>query len=95
MPLPDHVREGPRTKTSTNGRRNSHMPIPIFIKGDEGRNRRYAQRSRTGDWKAKPIKRRAKELLGVTKMDPRKILVETIPGISFDEAIRMKRSPDS
>lgn len=68
------------------------MPIPAFIRGADGQ-AALANRSCTQDFKLLPIRRKVRELAGITgKRSPKSPIVEQWIGISLDEAQRMKDS---
>lgn len=67
-----------------------HMPIPAFVGGKDGR-AALLNRSCTQDYKIRPIRRKVRELIGLTgKRSPTEPVVEQWIGISLDEAHRMK-----
>jgi hypothetical protein len=69
-----------------------HMPIPAFIAGKDGRGA-LLNRSCTQDYKLRPIRRKVRELVGLTgKRSPKHAVVEQWIGISLDEVQRMKDS---
>lgn len=82
--LPDHMAE--RIPT---GRRLDKAPFRV--QGNSG-DVTYANRDCTREWKIRPIRRKVKEILGLTKNDrwPQTIAVEQWLGISSDEMDRMK-----
>lgn len=68
------------------------MPIPAFIQGLDGRPA-LANRSCTQDYKLIPIRRKVRELLGLTgRRSPDAPVATQLIGISLDEAQRMKDS---
>lgn len=72
-----------------------HMPIPAFIAGKDGR-AALLNRSCTQDYKLRPIRRKVRELVGLTgKRSPKSPVVEQWIGISMDEVSRMKESPST
>lgn len=67
-----------------------HMPIPAFVGGKDGR-AALLNRSCTQDYKIRPIRRKVRELVGLTgRRSPKTAVVEQWIGISFDEVQRMK-----
>lgn len=69
-----------------------HMPIPAFIRGDDGK-AAPANRSCTRDFKIDPIIKKVRALVGLTrKRSPSTPVVEQWMGISTDEAIRVNQS---
>lgn len=70
-----------------------HMPIPAFIASSNGGRAALLNRSCTQDYKIRPIRRKVRELAGLTrKRSPKEPVVEQWIGISCDEAQRMKDS---
>lgn len=68
------------------------MPIPAFIQGADGK-AALANRSCTQDYKLIPIRRKVREVLGITgRRSPKAPIATQLIGISLDEAHRMKDS---
>lgn len=69
------------------------IPIPMYVHNPDGRNG-PAGRDCTRDFKVKPLERKVKELLGLSKSDrwPTELSVVQWLGISLDEMQRMKTS---
>lgn len=73
-----------------------HLPIPAFISGANGERVGMANRSCTQDYKIRPIRRKVRELCGLThKRSPSLPVVTQWIGISKDEAHRMKDARES
>lgn len=99
LPFPVHrVTEGSLTQIIGKQRKTGqwkHMPIPAFIAGANGK-AALANRSCTRDFKIDPIRRKVRELVGLTrKKSPLEPIVEQWIGISLDEAHRMKDSREA
>jgi len=76
-------------KKRLNGKYN-HMPLPAFTRGKDGKGA-LLNRSCTADYKIAPIRRKARELLGITgKRSPISPVVVQWIGISTDESQRAK-----
>jgi hypothetical protein len=72
----------------------AHQPIPAYLMGPNGA--APTNRDCTRDFKIVPIKRKVRELVGLTKKRaPKEPIVEQWIGISLDEAIRMKPSREA
>lgn len=72
-----------------------HMPIPAFIKGSDGK-AALANRSCTQDYKIRPIRRKVRDLAGLSRRrSPDSAVVVQWIGISTDEAHRMKPSREA
>lgn len=72
------------------------VPIPAFVRLDNGDMGGLINRSCTRDFKIIPIKRKLRELLGLTrKKAPKHTIVTQWIGISSDEAHRMKPSRET
>lgn len=68
----------------------SHMPLPAFVLGKDGKGA-LLNRSCTQDYKIKPIRRKLRELLGLTRRkSPSVPVVTQWIGISADEAQRAR-----
>jgi hypothetical protein len=71
------------------------VDIPAFVKAPDG-SMAIINRSCTRDFKIDPIRRKVRELLGITgKRSPKEPVVEQWIGISRDEAQRMKPSREA
>lgn len=71
------------------------VDIPAFVSVN-GKPSGLINRSCTRDYKIDPIRKKVRELLGLTrKRSPKEPVVEQWIGISLDEAIRMKPSRDA
>jgi hypothetical protein len=69
------------------------MPIPVYIKLESGKQAGMLQRACTRDYKINPLRKKVRELCGITKRrSPDHAIVTQWIGISQDEAIRMKPS---
>ena len=69
------------------------VPIPAFVKNPDGQMGGLINRSCTRDFKIDPIRRKVRELVGLTrKRSPHHAIVTQWIGISLDEAHRMKPS---
>lgn len=69
------------------------VPIPAFVKLEDGSMGGLINRSCTRDYKIFPIQKKLRELLGLTrKRAPKEPIVNQWIGISLDEAQRMKPS---
>ncbi len=80
--LSQHVKE------RHSGERARFAAIPVFTMGADGR-AAPLRRQCTREYKIEPIQRRVKEILGVKKRQRMKFKVESLIGISLDEASRM------
>ena len=97
------VRRGQRAE-SPRGRQDPHQPLrqpqlrrpSVYLKGRNGHGDGIGRRQCTEHYKIRPIQRKIRELLGLTKGQrvPSGTAVELWLGISTDEAIRMKPSRD-
>ena len=69
--------------------------VPMFTVNDKGKTG-MMRRLCTGEWKAKPIRRKVRELLGVAprRRVPAGTVVEMWIGISYDEIERMRTAED-
>ena len=89
------LREDVKALTNHSGSRN-YVDIPVYLKGRNGEGDGIGRRQCTGNYKVRPIRRRIRDLLGLRPRQrvPVGTTVELWLGISTDEAIRMKTSPD-
>ena len=89
------LREDVKALTSHSGHR-SYVDIPVYLKGRHGEGDGIGRRQCTENYKIKPIRRRVREMLGLSPRQrvPAGTTVEMWLGISTDEAIRMKTSRD-
>ena len=99
LPFPVHrVTEGSlllRIGKTTGKGQWPNMPIPAFLSAADGSRAGLANRSCTRDFKLRPIRRKQRELVGLTmRRSPITPIVEEWIGISRDEAHRMKPSRD-
>jgi 3'-phosphoadenosine 5'-phosphosulfate sulfotransferase (PAPS reductase)/FAD synthetase len=70
----------------------AYMPLPAFVQGNDGREA-LLNRSCTRDFKIRPIRRKVRELVGLTrKRSPKEAVVQQWIGISTDEVQRAKLS---
>lgn len=68
----------------------SHMPLPAFVKGADGKGA-LLNRSCTEDFKIAPIRKKVRELVGLTRRrSPAEPVVTQWIGISLDEVQRAK-----
>lgn len=68
------------------------VDLPVFAKAPDG-SVGIINRSCTRDYKIRPIRRKVRELAGITrKRSPQHVIVEQWIGISRDEVVRMKES---
>ena len=74
----------------------SFVDLPLYLKGRNGHGDGIGRRQCTEHYKIRPIQRKIREMLGLTKGQrvPSGTAVELWLGISTDEAIRMKPSRD-
>jgi hypothetical protein len=94
LPFPIHVvSAGNLTEQIAAVRPNGRflkVDIPAYVKSEDG-SMALINRSCTRDYKIDPIRRKVRELLGITgKRSPKEAIVEQWIGISRDEAHRMK-----
>lgn len=76
-------------------RAGSHARPPVYIKADDGSRGGMVRRQCTGDFKIDPIRRKVREMVGLTrKKSPMTPVVHQWIGISTDEIYRMKISRD-
>ena len=89
------LREDVKTFTNHSGNA-SFVDLPVYLKGRDGGSDGMGRRQCTEHYKIRPIQRKIRELLGLTKGQrvPSGTAVELWLGISTDEAIRMKPSRD-
>ena len=89
------LREDVNTLTNHSGN-HSLVDLPLYLKGRNGHGDGIGRRQCTEHYKIRPIQRKIRELLGLTKGQrvPTGTAVELWLGISTDEAIRMKPSRD-
>ena len=89
------LREDVKTLTNHSGN-HSFVDLPVYLKGRNGHGDGIGRRQCTEHYKIRPIQRKIRELLGLTKGQrvPSGTAVELWLGISTDEAIRMKPSRD-
>ena len=89
------LREDVKTFTNHPGN-HSFVDLPVYLKGRDGGSDGMGRRQCTEHYKIRPIQRKIRELLGLTKGQrvPSGTAVELWLGISTDEAIRMKPSRD-
>ena len=89
------LREDVKTLTNHSGN-HSFVDLPLYLKGRNGHGDGIGRRQCTEHYKIRPIQRKIRELLGLTKGQrvPSDTAVELWLGISTDEAIRMKPSRD-
>jgi hypothetical protein len=97
LPFPVYrVTAGNLTKTIGSKRPHGQfriVPIPAFVKNPTGEMGGLINRSCTRDFKIDPIRRKVRELVGLTrKRSPKTPVVTQWIGISLDEAHRMKPS---
>ena len=74
----------------------SFVDLPLYLKGRDGRGDGIGRRQCTEHYKIRPIRRRIRQLLGLSRGQrvPPDTTVELWLGISTDEAIRMRTSRD-
>ena len=74
----------------------NYVDIPLHLKGRDGQSDGIGRRQCTQNYKIRPVRRRIRELLGLSKgrRVPADTKVELWLGISTDEAMRMKDSRD-
>ncbi len=89
------LREDVKTFTNHSGNA-SFVDLPVYLNGRDGGSDGMGRRQCTEHYKIRPIQRKIRELLGLTKGQrvPSGTAVELWLGISTDEAIRMKPSRD-
>ena len=89
------LREDAKALTNHSGNR-GFIDLPVYLKGRDGESDGVGRRQCTEHYKIRPIQRKIRELLGLTKGQrvPSGTAVELWLGISTDEAIRMKTSRD-
>ena len=77
-------------------RTGSHARPPVYIKADDGTPGGMVRRQCTGDFKIDPIRRKVRELVGLTrKKSPAYAVVSQWIGISTDEIYRVKDSREA
>ena len=87
-----NLRQNILTKQNTTGGR--FAAVPWFTVNPDG-SRGMGRRQCTAEYKLKPLRRKQRELAGLAKGQRAKgVIVETLIGISTDEALRMKPSRD-
>ena len=89
------LREDVKALTNHSGSRN-YVDIPVYLKGRDGEGDGIGRRQCTDNYKIRPIRRRIREMLGLMSRHrvPAGTTVELWPGISTDEAIRVRTSRD-
>ena len=89
------LREDVKTLTNHSGN-HSFVDLPLYLKGRNGHGDGIGRRQCTEHYKIRPIQRKIRELLGLTKGQrvPSGTAVSLWLGISTDKAIRMKPSRD-
>ena len=87
------LRKDAKALTNHSGNR-SFVDLPVYLKGRDGESDGMGRRQCTEHYKIAPVRRKIRELLGLTKGQrvPSGTTVELWLGISTDEAIRMKPS---
>ena len=90
-----NLREDVKALTNHLGSRR-YVDIPVYLKGRDGQGDGIGRRQCTTNYKARPIRRKIRELLGLRPRQrvPAGTNVKLWLGISTDEAIRMKDSRD-
>ena len=89
------LREDAKALTNHSGN-HSFVDLPLCLKGRDGQSDGMGRRQCTEHYKIRPIRRKIRELLGLTKGQrvPPGTAAELWLGISTDEAIHMKPSRD-
>jgi hypothetical protein len=97
-PFPVHrvtagsLRKNVIAKQNTTGGR--FATVPWFITNPDG-SKGMGRRQCTAEYKLNPLRRKQRELIGLAKgQRSRRVMAETLIGISTDEALRMKPSRD-